>query len=229
MPGPRHALVIGANRGIGLELVRLLLARGQRVTATYRADRGGLEGLDGVTLVGGIDLEHPETLASLVEGDRIDDLIVNAGIYPNDRPIDRPNAGQGAIDLTALMRGFAVNAAGPLLAVQVLGGRLAEGSRVLLVTSRMGSIADNDSGNSYAYRMSKAALNMAGKTLSIDLKSRGISVALIHPGWVRTDMTHGQGLLDAHESAAGILARLDQLDPSTTGTFWHQNGQVLPW
>jgi len=77
--------------------------------------------------------------------------------------------------------------------------------------------------------MSKAALNMAGKTLSLDLKSQGVSVALIHPGWVKTDMTSNQGLIDVHESAAGILARLDQLDLSTSGTFWHQNGQVLPW
>ncbi len=233
MSGPRHALVIGANRGIGLELTRLLVARGQRVSATYRTDPGGLPTVGSTTLIAGIDLEHPETLSALADGDRIDDLIVNAGIYPNDRPndkpSDRPDAGQGAIDLSALIRGFAVNAAGPLLAVQALGKRLGEGSRVLLVTSRMGSIGDNDSGHSYAYRMSKAALNMAGKSLSIDLKPRGISVALIHPGWVRTDMTSGQGHLNASESAAGILARLDQLDPSTTGTFWHQNGQVLSW
>jgi len=229
MSTPRHALVIGANRGIGLELARLLLARGQRVSASYRSDAGGLHALVGATLIEGIDLERTETLAPLADGERVDDLIVNAGIYPQDKPNDRPNAGPGAIDLSALMRGFAVNAAGPLLAVQALGKRLGEGSRVLLVTSRMGSIADNDSGHSYAYRMSKAALNMAGKTLSIDLKPRGISVALIHPGWVRTDMTSGQGLLDPNESAAGILARLDDLDLAKTGTFWHQNGQVLPW
>lgn len=227
MSQPRHALVIGANRGIGLELARQLKARGAHVTATYRTDIGGLADL-GVATVGHIDLERPETLAALsADGlasapTQIDDLIVNAGIYPKDKS-------NGAFDPAAILRGFTVNAMGPLLAVDAVKKRLNPGARVLLITSRMGSIADNDSGGSYAYRMSKAALNMAGKTLSLDLKSQGVSVALIHPGWVKTDMTSNQGLIDTHESAAGILARLDQLDPSTTGTFWHQNGQVLPW
>lgn len=220
---PRHALVIGANRGIGLELARQLKARGALVTATFRNDPGGLTEL-GVTKVGGVDLEHPDTLTTLASDGlaRIDDLIVNAGIYPKDKV-------HGHLDPASIVRGFAVNAMGPLLAVDTLKSRLNPGARVLLITSRMGSIADNDSGGSYAYRMSKAALNMAGKTLSLDLKPLGVSVALIHPGWVKTDMTSNQGLIDVHESAAGILARLDQLDPTTTGTFWHQNGQTLPW
>jgi NAD(P)-dependent dehydrogenase (short-subunit alcohol dehydrogenase family) len=219
---PRHALVIGANRGIGLELARQLKARGARVTATYRDNPGGLADLD-VSLVGNIDLERPETLAALgIDGDPVDDLIVNAGIYPKDRT-------HGHLDPASILRGFTVNAMGPLLAVDALKTRLSRGARVLLITSRMGSIADNDSGGSYAYRMSKAALNMAGKSLSLDLRSQGVSVALIHPGWVKTDMTSNQGLIDVHESASGILARLDQLDLSTSGTFWHQNGQVLPW
>lgn len=223
MSQPRHALVIGANRGIGLELARQLKARGANVTATYRSDPGGLVDL-GVATLPHIDLERPETLAALTHDGLapIDDLIVNAGIYPKDRT-------HGHLDPASILRGFTVNAMGPLLAVDALKKRLNPGARVLLITSRMGSIADNDSGGSYAYRMSKAALNMAGKTLSLDLKSQDVSVALIHPGWVKTDMTSNQGLIDVHESAAGILARLDQLDPTTTGTFWHQNGQVLPW
>ena len=221
MSQPRHALVIGANRGIGLELARQLGKRGAKVTATARHDRGGLASLD-VTVVDGIDLERPETFAALRDGEPIDDLIVNAGIYPSDRA-------DGAFDVAAFQRGFAVNSLGPLLAVEAVSARLAKGARVLLVTSRMGSIADNDSGGSYAYRMSKAALNMAGKTLAIELKPREIAVALIHPGWVKTDMTSNQGLIDATQSAEGILARLDQLDLASTGTFWHQNGQALPW
>lgn len=225
MSNPRHALVLGANRGIGLELARQLRARGHRVTATCRSDRGGLGALDGVDVIDGVDLGHPETLERLATaGDPppIDDLIVNAGVYPSD-------GRGGLIDPAALQRAFTVNAAGPLLAVQAVRKRLSRGARVILVTSRMGSIADNDSGGSYAYRMSKAALNMAGKTLSIDLRRDGVAVGIVHPGWVRTDMTHGQGLIDAPESAAGILARLDELTLETSGTFWHQNGQVLPW
>ncbi|MCA9717498.1 MAG: SDR family oxidoreductase, partial [Myxococcales bacterium] len=93
----------------------------------------------------------------------------------------------------------------------------------------MGSIADNTSGSSYGYRMSKSAVNMAGVTLARDLESRGIAVALLHPGWVRTDMTRGRGLVDAAESAAGLLARLDELTVTRSGGFWHANGDVLPW
>lgn len=216
----RHALVIGANRGIGLELATQLVARGARVTATCRKDRGGLSRL-AVTVLPDIDLERPDSLSPLAALDPVDDVIVNAGIYPSD--------GRSGLDPSSLTRAFAVNAMGPLLAVQAVTPRLSTGSRIILITSRMGSIADNDSGGSYGYRMSKAALNMAGKTLAIDLRPRGIAVGIVHPGWVRTDMTSGQGLLDPEESAAGILARLDALTPETSGTFWHQNGQILPW
>ncbi len=93
----------------------------------------------------------------------------------------------------------------------------------------MGSIEDNTSGGSYGYRMSKAALNMAGVSLSHDLKSRKISVALIHPGFVKTDMTGGNGHIEASESAAGILSRIDGLNLESSGSFWHQNGEKLPW
>ncbi len=217
----RHVLVVGANRGIGLELARQLVARGDHVTATCRTDRGGLERL-GCGVLDGIDLARRDTLAVLGSGPGLDDLIVNAGIYPDEEGLE-------ALDTALVLRDLEVNAVGPLAAVQAALPRLHEGSRVVLITSRMGSIGDNDSGGSYGYRMSKAALNMAGKTLSIDLAPRGVAVALVHPGWVRTDMTAGQGLIDARESAAGILARLDDLHLGTTGTFWHQNGQTLPW
>jgi NAD(P)-dependent dehydrogenase (short-subunit alcohol dehydrogenase family) len=116
-----------------------------------------------------------------------------------------------------------------LLITQALLGNLDEGSKVGIITSRMGSIADNDSGGSYGYRMSKAAVNAAGKSLAIDLKPRGIAVGILHPGWVRTDMTGRNGLIDANESAKGLLARMDELNLDNTGTFWHANGELLPW
>ncbi|NOQ76903.1 MAG: SDR family oxidoreductase, partial [Methylococcaceae bacterium] len=90
-------------------------------------------------------------------------------------------------------------------------------------------MADNDSGGSYGYRMSKAAVNAAGKSLAIDLKPQGIAVAILHPGWVKTDMTGYGGLIDTHESVAGLLERMNELTLENTGGFWHINGERLPW
>ena len=107
---------------------------------------------------------------------------------------------------------------------------LLPGAKVILMTSRMGSIDDNSSGGSYGYRMSKVALCMAGKSLAIDLKSQGIAVALLHPGLVRTRMTGftDQGITP-EESVDGLLARIDNLNLENSGTFWHANGESLPW
>jgi len=108
--------------------------------------------------------------------------------------------------------------------------RLGPGAKVALVTSRMGSIDDNSSGGAYGYRMSKAALNMAGKSLSADLRGRGIAVAILHPGMVNTDMIGGHGgQVEPAEAARGLLARIDELTLETSGGFWHANGQQLPW
>ena len=93
----------------------------------------------------------------------------------------------------------------------------------------MGSIADNDSGGSYGYRMSKAALNSAGVSLAKDLHPHGIAVAILHPGYVRTEMTGNSGLIDVDESVTGLLKRIDELSLENSGTFWHTNGEVLPW
>lgn len=93
----------------------------------------------------------------------------------------------------------------------------------------MGSIGDNGSGGHYGYRMSKAALNMAGVSLAHDLRPRGIAVAILHPGYVRTDMTGGGGHIDPPEAARGLLQRLDELTLESTGSFWHANGERLPW
>jgi NAD(P)-dependent dehydrogenase (short-subunit alcohol dehydrogenase family) len=100
---------------------------------------------------------------------------------------------------------------------------------VAFITSRMGSIADNSSGGAYGYRMSKAALNMAGKSLAEDLKSDGIAVAILHPGMVKTDMIRGHGQVEPADAAAGLLSRIEALTLATTGGFWHQNGESLPW
>jgi NAD(P)-dependent dehydrogenase (short-subunit alcohol dehydrogenase family) len=106
---------------------------------------------------------------------------------------------------------------------------MSKGSKVALVSSRVGSLADNTSGGMYAYRMSKTALNMAGVSLAKDLATRGILVVLLHPGFIRTDMTGGAGNDDPPIAAKGLLARIDSLTPETSGHFYHANGQELPW
>lgn len=220
------ALVTGSNRGIGLEFCTQLKQRGFDVIATCRKASKELESL-GVEVIENVEVSDPASLNVLVEklaGRQIDWLINNAGIA----------GGLGLSDINveaveSFKRQYEVNSLGPLLATQILSGNLANGSKVGLVTSRMGSIADNDSGGSYAYRMSKAALNAAGKSLSIDLKPQGIAVGILHPGWVRTDMTGHGGLIDTDESVDGLLKRMDELNLDNTGTFWHTNGEVLPW
>jgi NAD(P)-dependent dehydrogenase (short-subunit alcohol dehydrogenase family) len=220
------ALVTGSNRGIGLEFCTQLKQRGFDVIATCRHSSPALEAL-GVEVIDGVEVSEPDSLKELVEkldGRKIDWLINNAGIA----------GGLGLSDinveaLDSFKRMYEVNSLGPLLVTNALLGNLGDGSKVGLITSRMGSIDDNDSGGSYAYRMSKAALNAAGKSLSIDLKPRGIAVGILHPGWVRTDMTGHGGLIDTDESVDGLLKRMDGLNLENSGTFWHTNGEVLPW
>ena len=222
----QKVLVTGTNRGIGLELCRQLKQRGDEVIATCRKASKELKDLD-VEIIEGVEVSDPRSLSGLAEkldGRKIDWLINNAGIAGG--------LGLSDIDVDAIesfKRMYEVNSLGPLLTTQTLLNNLNEGSKVGIITSRMGSVADNDSGGSYAYRMSKAAVNAAGKSLSIDLKSKGISVGILHPGYVRTDMTNHNGLMDTDESASGLLARMDELNLNNTGSFWHSNGDLLPW
>ena len=217
-------LITGANRGIGLEYCRQLQERGERVIAVCRTSSLELETL-GVRIEAGIDMTNDAAMASLVErldGLHLDGLILNAGILEST----------GLEDLKAesLRRQFEVNALGPLRLTHALLPQLGNGSKLILMTSRMGSIEDNSSGGSYGYRMSKVALNMAGKSLAIDLQSRGIAVAILHPGLVRTRMVnfHPQGISPA-EAVLGLLARIDALTLENSGSFWHANGEILPW
>jgi len=223
MPLMKHAIVTGANRGIGLELCRQLRDKGWRVTALCRQPSPELETLD-VDVRADFDVTDSAALDGLA-GDlapgSVDLLVNNAGI------LDTVTLEH--LDLEAMRRLFEVNALGPLRVTRALLPALAPESKVALVTSRMGSIGDNTSGGSYGYRMSKAALNAAGKSLALDLADRGVSVAILHPGYVRTDMTGQRGLIDVDEAAAGLLARIEALGPDNSGTFWHANGEELPW
>jgi NAD(P)-dependent dehydrogenase (short-subunit alcohol dehydrogenase family) len=219
----RTALVTGANRGIGLALCRRLKERGRDVIAVCRKSSPALDAL-GVRVEEGVDVTSDEAVSGLMrrlEGVVLDELICNAGILREDALDDRA--------YESIREQFEVNALAPLRVVAALRRNVRRGGKVALITSRMGSIGDNGSGGSYGYRMSKAALNAAGMSLARDLASSGIAVAILHPGYVRTDMTEGSGNIDPEGAAAQLVDRLDALTAETTGTFWHANGQVLPW
>jgi NAD(P)-dependent dehydrogenase (short-subunit alcohol dehydrogenase family) len=217
-------LVTGANRGIGLEYCRQLQERGEQVIAVCRTPSPELEAL-GVRIEAGVDLTREAAVADLVDrlaGLPLDGVILNAGVLEA--------TSLEHLDPDSLRRQFEVNALAPLRLTHALLPQLQRGSKLVLMTSRMGSIDDNTSGGSYGYRMSKVALNMAGTSLAIDLKPRGIAVAILHPGLVRTRMINfnPQGI-SPEESVRGLLARIDALTLDNSGSFWHANGERLPW
>lgn len=217
-------LVTGTNRGIGLEYCRQLKERGAEVIAVCRSASKELKELN-VTIIEDIDITSDESVANLVhtlKGKTINVLINNAGI------IDRVSLDN--LDFDSIRQQFEVNALGTLRVTKALLPYLTYGSKVILMTSRMGSIGDNTSGSSYGYRMSKTALSMAGKSLSHDLKPRGIAVAILHPGLVQTRMTNfTKSGITTQQSVTGLLQRIDELNLENTGNFWHSNGELLPW
>ncbi|NEO32210.1 MAG: SDR family oxidoreductase [Symploca sp. SIO3C6] len=215
-------LVTGANRGIGLEFCRQLKALGETVIAVCRSTSSELNNL-GVRIESGIDITSDQSVADLAKrlyGTQLDVLINNAGILEKNT-LDN-------LDFDSIRWQFEVNSLGALRVTQALLANLRAGSKVAIITSRMGSIGDNTSGSSYGYRMSKAALSMAGKSLSHDLKPQQIAVAILHPGLVNTLMTGYRGI-PTSEAVQGLLARINQLNLENSGTFWHANGEVLPW
>jgi len=217
------SVVTGANRGIGLELARQLEARGASVVAVCRRRSPELDAL-GVRVESEIDVTEPAAwsrLADRLARDDIDLLIQNAGVLLADALED--------VDPGKVRAQLELNAVAPLFLTRALAPRLRSGAKVALITSRMGSIGDNGSGGYYGYRMSKAALNAAGVSLAHDLKPRGVAVVMLHPGSVRTGMTHGHGMIEADEAARGLLRCIDELRLETSGRFLHQNGEVLPW
>ena len=217
-------LVTGANRGIGLEYCRQLKPRGDQVVAVCREATPELEAL-GVRIEDGIELTEEVAIADLVgrlDGLALDAVILNAGVLQS--------MGLEDLDPEGIRRQFEVNALAPLLLARVLVRQMPRGSKLALMTSRMGSIDDNSSGGSYGYRMSKVALNIAGKSLAIDLAPRGIAVAILHPGLVRTRMIKfNPSGIEPEQAVQGLLTRIDALTLETSGGFWHSNGERLPW
>ena len=218
-----RAVVTGANRGIGLELARQLAARGDTVAAACRATSAELNAL-GVDVFENVDVGDQQSVADFARrlGDEpIDMLINNAGILTSEE-LD-------SLDWDRLRRQFEVNTLGPLRVISALIPRMAAAGKIGILTSRVGSMADNGSGGMYGYRISKAGANMVGVNLAHDLKPRGIAVFLLHPGYVKTGMTRGQGFTDPDVAARGLIERMDTLTLADTGTFWHANGESLPW
>ena len=226
-----RVVVTGANRGIGLEFVKQLAARGDEVVATARRPEAAdaLNALaaesGGKVTVTQLDVTDADSLAAFVGGlDAVDLLINNAGIYPR-------SGGIGELDFDAVAKGFEVNAIAPLRLANAMLGALRQGSgaKIVNVSSQMGSIADNSSGGAYAYRGSKAALNMLTRSLAHDLRPEGISAAVIHPGWVQTDMGGPNAKITTEQSVSGMLEQIDALDTQRSGAFLNWNGNDLPW
>lgn len=216
-------VITGANRGIGLSLAKVYHSRGDRVYGVCRSASDGLSAL-GVNIIDDVDVTDDagiQHLKEALQGVGIDILINNAGLLRTES--------LGSIDKETVCAQFDTNALAPLVVTDALAGQIKEGGKVAMITSRMGSIEDNSGGGYYGYRMSKAALNAAGKSLAVDLKPRGVAVALLHPGFVATDMVGGHGDISPDEAAERLAKRIDGLTLQNTGTFWHSNGNLLPW
>ena len=227
-------LITGANRGIGLRLAESYARQGHRVIACCReperatslsrlaADTDGRLSVHPFNVV---NESQRQGLVAALTGTPVDVLINNAGIYPDK------GVGFGNLEPSGWLEGFYVNSIAPVLLAQSLLPNIAAGKRRLIasVSSKMGSLSDNTSGGSYAYRSSKAALNMAMLSLSHDLRERGIAVILLHPGWVQTDMGGTSAHISADESVSELRAVLDRAGIDDSGRFFDRDGSTIAW
>lgn len=216
-------VITGANRGIGLELARHYAGQGCQVIGICREASAELRET-AAKVIEGVDVTSDDGIRKLVselEGQTIDLLINNAGLLQDEK--------LGSIDFDSIRTQMEINAYAPLRVAEALVGQVPYGGKIANITSRMGSIADNDSGGRYGYRASKAALNAFGKSLAVDLQPKGIAIAQLHPGYVKTRMVNFGGLITPTESAKGLAERIEELSLDNTGSFWHSNGELLPW
>ncbi len=226
-------LITGANRGIGLELTRQFAEDGWQVLACCRnpADAGQLQALgeqNPAIELHALDVTNYQQMAALADqmGHRpIDILLSNAGIYGSK------GTGFGEVDAQEWRQVLEVNTIAPFMLVQTFVEQVAASQQklVAVISSKVGSIADNSSGGSYIYRSSKTAVNQVVKSLSIDLADRDISVISLHPGWVKTDMGGPNGEISTDESVAGLKSILQSAGPAQSGQFIEFNGSSIPW
>jgi NAD(P)-dependent dehydrogenase (short-subunit alcohol dehydrogenase family) len=221
----KNAVVTGANRGIGLELTRQLLDSGYNVHATYRSNKGGLEHIDSDKLsIYKLDVRDQMQISNVVQSvDKIDLLINNAGVA------DGRWQSISEIDMEHALEVLNVNAVSPVLVTQQSLPKLANGSKVVMMSSLMGSISDCHSGRSYAYRASKTALNMFSMAMKNELDANGISLLIMHPGWVETDMGGPNAPLSTEESVIGIMQRIEEQDMSMSGRYVEFDGSPIEW
>jgi NAD(P)-dependent dehydrogenase (short-subunit alcohol dehydrogenase family) len=222
-------LITGASRGLGLEFVRQYAAEGDRVIAACRdpSAASALKALKGDVRAVALDVADGGSIRALADAlanEPIDILINNAGVYGKAQSL-------GKMDYAAWEDVFRINAIGPMHLTDALVPRIAAGKRkiVAAITSQMGSIEDNSSGGYYAYRSSKAALNAVFKSLAIDLKPRGITSVVLHPGWVKTDMGGANAPLEAPDSVRGMRTVLARLTNADSGRFLDYQGREMPW
>ncbi len=214
--------ISGANRGIGLALTQQY-SQTHEVIALCRKTTNELTSLPNTKVIENIDINDDKCrVRAMSELNKVDILILNAGILEPDQ-----------VDLElheqSIQRQIQTNAISPLIMARLAIPKLAPQAKIMFMTSRMGSQEDNLSGKLDGYRMSKAALNTAGCNLAHELKDQEISVFLIHPGYIKTDMTHHQGRRTAEEAASNICKLLNNLTLDNTGQFWHSEAYQLPW
>ena len=226
-------LVTGANRGLGIEFVEQYLNEGNEVIATYRNENSSMDLIEmgnersNLKLLQ-LDVSSNKSLNSFAEnlGDSpIDIFINNAGVY------GPRNSSFGNVDEENWIPAIKINAIAPILLTQLIIKNIRSGAykKLIYITSKMGSIDDNKGGGAYVYRSSKTALNAVVKSLSVDLENEDIVVALIHPGWVKTDMGGPNALIDKETSVRGMTEVISNLDISSTGNFYNYDGSIIPW
>jgi NAD(P)-dependent dehydrogenase (short-subunit alcohol dehydrogenase family) len=216
-------LITGAGRGLGLEFVRQYAADGWHVIATLRdpAQAEELRAIGGDVRVETLDVAHFKEIDAFAQriDEPIDHLICNAGVMGRYRETDP----------TSWLHTLAVNAIAPTLLAQALVERVAPGGKVIAITSKMGSIADNQSGGAIIYRSSKAALNAAWRSLAIDWRDRDLAVAMLHPGWVQTAMGGPSAPTPPEESITGMRRVIAVLTKAQSGSFLDYQGNTVPW
>ena len=226
-----QVLITGANRGLGLEFSKQYAADGWNVLACCRHRQSALDLQSLAAAHSNVkihtldvaDFAQIDALALQLKDESIDVLINNAGVYPH--------SSFGDTNYDDWANGFKVNSMAPLKMAEAFVQHLTRGQlkKIATLTSKMGSIEDNTSGESYSYRASKTAVNMVMKSLSIDLKPYGISVITLHPGWVQTDMGGSNALISAQTSVSGLRKVIENLSLDTTGKFIAYDGKAMPW
>jgi 2-glutathionyl-2-methylbut-3-en-1-ol dehydrogenase len=227
------AVVIGADRGIARSISLQLDKRGDRVVAACLGDARELR-TTGIQVEPGVDVTYDAAISDFAQRlraqyGRIDVLYHVAGIML----MSEVGKGIEQLELEDVRRQLEVNTLGPLRVIKALAPMLQPGSKLGIVTSRVGSLADNSGGGQYGYRVSKAAANMLGLNLHRELSKRGVAVVCLHPGMVATELTRGYPgefkYISPEQAAEGLIKQMDALTVASAGVFRHANGDLLPW